>query len=273
MSRTIQRLLSLTAAAYGALLFAGSAQAHECRALGQAQNEELYLKPQYWLCVGFAVEDGDRPRAGTRNNLDFIPIFVPGNPHAPQATRHQLPDEPLDTRRGDRVDFKATLVHLKGDFYEIEHDADFKPLDDWGLLKHTGVGYSSPLANTRYARTFNWFRPVELDEDGEISITYRVPFDFITPYAGLYAWIVEGTIQRKGREAVRFTEKFVSAQPRIPYGPTVVHATSVDLTTLQGAPEGWFDAVRPADGGAHPHAARASSPRASAILKRRYGGK
>lgn len=54
-------------------LFSASAQAHECRALGQSNNETIN---QYWVCVGFAVEDGFRPRAGTTNNIDFIPIWV-----------------------------------------------------------------------------------------------------------------------------------------------------------------------------------------------------
>ncbi|MCX7900053.1 MAG: hypothetical protein N2444_08240, partial [Methylocystis sp.] len=77
--RQASRLPGLIGAAFGALLFASSAQSHECRALGQAQNEDI---GQYWICVGFAVEDGDRPRAGTLNNLDFIPYWAPGNPHA-----------------------------------------------------------------------------------------------------------------------------------------------------------------------------------------------
>lgn len=279
MKRKFAKLSRLFGVAMGAALFgSGAAKAHECHALGQARNEE---KPQYWLCVGFAVEDGIRPKARTRNNIDLIPIWVPGNPHANQSggvtSQHQLPDEYLDTRTGDRVNVRATLVHMKGDYYDIPHDEEtHQLLDPFFFFKQAGIGYSSPLANTRYVRTFNWFVPNDVEDHGETAIFYRVPGDFVTPFPGIYAWIVEGTIQRRGQPAVTFTEKFVSSNPRIPYGPAVVHAHDIDDTTLQGAPEGWFDSVRPANApavtsqpGQKSVVVKSSSPRFSEVMKRK----
>ncbi|MCX7899996.1 MAG: hypothetical protein N2444_07940, partial [Methylocystis sp.] len=176
-------------------------------------------------------------------------------------------------RRGDQVDVRVKLVHLKGNHYDIPHDeTTHLLLDDWFFLKQRGVGYSTPLATTRYVKPLLWLRPVNIDEGGQTYVSYRSPWDFVTPFPGLYAWLIEGTLRRRGRDPVTFTEKFVSAQPRIPYGPAVVHAHDVDLNTLMGAPEGWFEAVRPANGGGQPHAASArtshSSPTVSEIMGR-----
>jgi hypothetical protein len=255
LKRTISSCLAGSALA--STLFCVGAQAHECRTLGQALNEDVGV---YELCVGFAYEDGVRPRAGTTNNLDFLPLWVvPG----PDGANYQS----LDTRAGDIVNVKVRLDYLDAPYYEIPHDENFNVTVPWFFFIQPKAGYSSPLGKPRFQKELNYLYPVETDE----GISYRAPVDFYTPYAGLYAWVLEGTIKVRGKPPVSFTEKFVSAQPRIPYGPTTVNGTTVGDPTQ--APEGWFDSVAPSDRPPHATAlvggqAGSSSPYVSTIMKR-----
>ncbi|MCI0599260.1 MAG: hypothetical protein L0Y50_07240 [Beijerinckiaceae bacterium] len=252
ISRTL-RTAGLFGAGLASALFAASGQAHECRALGQSNNGEI---GQYWLCVGFAIEDGDRPRAGTKNNLDFFPLWVDG-PNFEVI-------EPLDTRTGDKVDIKARLLYVSTNFYEIPHDENFKVTVPWFFFRVPGIGYEMPLTVPKFDRLFTTFVPV----DAEDSVSYRAPSDFITPYAGLYSWVVQGTIQRQGHQPVTFYTKWTSLQPRVPFGPLVVDGTKVK--DFAQAPEGWYDGVKPSTAAPRalgPKASKFSSPRVSAIMK------
>lgn len=104
MKSRISKASYLVGAALASALFAASAKAHECRTLGQVSDFGTPATPVYRICVGFAVEDGDRPRAGTKNNLDFFPLLLTG-PDPSQIF-------PLDTRTGATVSFKAKLGKL-----------------------------------------------------------------------------------------------------------------------------------------------------------------
>lgn len=232
---------------------ATSVKAHECHALGQPNNDHI---KQYWLCAGFTIEDGYRPRAGTQNNIDIIPIWVT----SPDTTT----DKYLDTRKGDTVDIKVTLMKINANYYDVLAKPDTRdPIDPLFFFKTVGVGYSSPISKSpAFSRTFTNLVPVTFVDDGETAIAYRSPYNFETPYAGLYAVLVEGTLKLKGKDPVSFAEKFVSSQPRIPFGPAEVDGTDVgSVSDFIGAPEGWFDSVRPAN---WPSAPQATASTASA---------
>ncbi len=133
-----------------------------------------------------------------------------------------------------------------------------------------------PLANPKFVKTFNTFVPV----DAEGAITYRVPADFITPFAGLYSWVITGTVQKKGHPPVTFYTKWTSLQPRIPYGPVQVIGKKIindpfGTGTFVQAPEGWYDGVRPPglERKFAPESPKLSSPSAMSVMRRRLTGK
>ena len=108
--------------------------------------------------------------------------------------------------------------------------------------------------------------------DAEDAVSYRVPADFITPYAGLYSWIIEGTIQKQGHPPATFYTDWTSLQPRIPYGPLDVLGTKINKEAGFGqAPEGWYDGVKPSTArlrAAGPKSGMRSSPPLSVVMKR-----
>lgn len=260
-----------------AALFTTSSQAHECRILGQSNNFTPPPYPgSYYVCVGFSIEDASlgQPGEGKKNNLDLFPLFVTG------------PDEadyiPLDTRKGDKVDIKATLYYLNDKYFEIPTDADFNVTVPLFFFKTPGVGYESPIATCspwqsgckEFKKALTNLVPVDVPEEDAVS--YRAPNNFVLPYSGMYAWVITGTLQKKGQKPVEINAKWVSGAPRVPYGP--LDADDIKKSTLVDGPEGWFENVQPA---AHAHSAivaRAAakpargSPDFRKVLKRALGG-
>lgn len=225
---------------FGLTLLAAGAQAHECRALGQASawgTPDNPVADAYWLCVGFSKEDESMglPGEGKPNNLDFFPFYVPGDNSDNFSS--------LDTSQGDKVDIEATLKYLNDTYFPVPHDEDFHVTEPWFFFTQNGVGYESPIVkgNPKFKKKIEENDLVKIDSEG--SWAYRNKEDFILPFAGTYQWIVKGTVQKKGKPAVKFETKWTCNQPRIPYGPS-------DLGNFDGsvvqAPEGWFDCARPA---------------------------
>lgn len=244
-NHNIARFACLSGMALAAALFAASAEAHECRMLGQANDFTPPAPGNYFICAGFAIEDESlgQPGEGKPNNLDFFPLFVTG------------PNEedfiPLDRRQGDIVYVKATLHYLNGNYYEIPVDQNFNVTPPAFLFTTDGVGYESPIATCSpwypgckaFEKKLLFLVPVDVPEEGAVS--YRAPNNFILPYSGMYAWVISGTLKKQGQKPVEFKMKWVSAAPRIPYGP--LDADDVNPAAFVGAPEGWFDSVQPAD--------------------------
>ena len=220
-------------------LFAASVQAHECRILGQVSDFSPNPPARYDICVGFAIEDSSlgQPGEGKLNNLDFFPLLVKG-PNAEDFL-------PLDTRTGDKVDIKATLIYLNDKYYEVPVDENFNITVPWFFFTTQGVGYKSPIGSCSrreckvFKKEINHFKPV----DAEDAVSYRAFQDFFLPFSGNYAWIITGTIKKTGYAPVTFKTKWVSRQPRVPYGP--LDASDIEGTLVQ-APEGWYDSVQPA---------------------------
>jgi len=208
--------------AFGSTLFAAAAHAHECRTLGHVAD---FLQPGiYTVCLGFSGEDGvENPGKGNPNNLDFFPLWQDPNAD-PDSFEFFVP---LDTRKGDKVDIKATLYYLNDVVWDPACDEDFN-CD----LDHPGVGYESPVAlrkngKIKFQHTITETVPV----DAEDAVAYRGKKDVILPFEGMYAWVITGTIQKKGEKAVYFTQKYTCQSPRDP-------ATD----------EGWFNcAIYPLD--------------------------
>ncbi|HET6377027.1 MAG TPA: hypothetical protein VFG05_01760 [Methylocella sp.] len=273
MNRNIARFACLSGMVLASALLAASAEAHECRILGQANDFTPPAPGSYFICTGFAIEDESlgQPGEGKKNNLDFFPLFVTG------------PNEedfiPLDRRQGDIVDVKAKLEYLNGTYYEIPVDQNYNVTPSTFFLTTDGVGYESPIATCSpwypgcksFEKVLNYLVPVDVPEEGAVS--YRAPYDFVLPYPGMYAWVISGKLKKQGQKAVEFKTKWVSASPRLPYGP--LDADAVNPATFVGEPEGWFDSVRPAD---HDHMAKSQaagpgkkkrgSPDFRAVLKR-----
>ncbi|MFO1418676.1 MAG: hypothetical protein U1E83_08395 [Methylotetracoccus sp.] len=249
-----------------------AANAHECRSLGLASawgipgdktTPPLPVPDQYYLCVGFSGEDPAHgiPGAGKPNNLDFYPIYLPGADGFKYSS--------LDTAKGDKVDITATLYWLSDYVFDIPfvcawpYDAASCPGVQPPTLffRQLNVAYDKNGNPTAKGTTgYGYEQPIALKEDGtpvyENKITkfkkfnwegtwaYRAPKDFILPAMGSYAWVVTGTVQKKGKPAVMFNTKWTCQAPRIPYGPYDLN--DID-GTISAAPEGWFDCVRYAE--------------------------
>jgi hypothetical protein len=128
----------------------------------------------------------------------------------------------LDTRQGDKVKIRATLYYLNDVVWDLACDENFN-CD----LDHPGVGYESPVAlddkgKILFKHTYCEFTPVE----AEGAISYRGREDIIMPFNGMYAWVITGTIQKKGKEPIYFNTKWTCQSPR-------------DLAT----DEGFFDCI------------------------------
>lgn len=256
---------------FASTLFAPGVQAHECRILGQVNDFSSNLPGRYGLCVGFSVEDSSlgQPGEGKKNNLDFFPLFVTG-PESEDIL-------PLDTSEGDKVDINATLYYLNDKWFEIPLDDNFNITEPCFFFTTQGVGYESPIARCfppkhgckEFKKEIRHFVPV----DAEDAVSYRAFQDFILPYSGNYAWIITGSIQKQGQPPVTFKTKWVSAQPRVPYGPA--DANNIENTLTQ-APEGWYDNVMPAAQAAAAARAAAKPARGSppfrSVLQRAAGG-
>ncbi|MFO1418675.1 MAG: hypothetical protein U1E83_08390 [Methylotetracoccus sp.] len=283
MKMHLMRLAALAALALAPL----AANAHECRALGLAMAWGTYdathpenstpAPDQYWLCVGFSGENPAQglPGAGKPNNLDFFPFWLGG-----KDTNHEI--RPLNTDNGDKVDIKATLVYLNDFVFDINYVCVW-PYDAANcpgvqpptlFFRQLNVAYDKNGNPTSKGTTgFGYEQPIALDENGKpvyekkitnfVNLpdpeggnyrTYRAPKDFILPKLGTYAWIITGTLQKKGKAPVSFDTKWTCQAPRIPYGPTDLN--DID-GTIVGAPEGWFDCVRYENA---PTAATAATP-------------
>lgn len=239
---------------YGAALMlslsGAGASAHECRSLGQTNSWDV---PHYLLCVGFQYEDANRPRAGARNNVDIFPIYV-----TPQG------DHPLNTTKGDIVDLKVRIEYLSAPYYSVPHDANWNVTVPWFFFKQANTGFDNPLGFPRFARDLPALVPT-LEPDGYVA--YRSPTEFVTPYPGQYAYYVEGVLKLKGNYPPQVIKtKWVSNQPRIPYGPSSANGSVI--RELTQAPEGWFDAVKPGFASRVAGSSGPSSPPVSVILKR-----
>ncbi|HEY8006094.1 MAG TPA: hypothetical protein VIE66_04660 [Methylocella sp.] len=254
----------------GAALFTTSSQAHECRALGQVNAEGSLGDPSatppvpphavddaYWVCIGFSEEEPPQPGEGLPNNLDFFPLFAPGNDFNNVSS--------VDTTKGDKVDITATLYYLNDKYYVIPYDADFNITFPFFFFKSSGVGYESPisrcgsmssqgtaqrdgvplvvpLAGGGQCRAFEKQISPIVRQEWEGLAVYRGKMEFPLPFPGTYAWVVKGTIQKKDQPPATFTTKVVSQQPRVPYGP--YDLTDIENTLVQ-APENYFDSARP----------------------------
>ena len=139
----------------GAALFTTSSQAHECRALGQVNAEGSPGDPSatppvpphavddaYWVCIGFSEEEPPQPGEGLPNNLDFFPLFAPGNDFNNVSS--------VDTTKGDKVDITATLYYLNDKYYVIPYDADFNITVPFFFFKSSGVGYEFAYLQMRF---------------------------------------------------------------------------------------------------------------------------
>lgn len=190
-----KNLLAVSAA----MLFAApTVMAHECRLLGNGnENIDANFDKRYYICLGFLNEDpkAGQPGKGKPNNLDFLPVYFEdvNTPHL------------LNAAKGDKVDIQATVYWMNGRVFPTS------PQD----VPH--IGYESPIA---------------LDETGKIKWKHTITDwvqrkslglpsygdrnDFILPYRGMYAWVVEGTLQRQGAKPVYFIQKYTCQQPRDP---------------------------------------------------------
>ncbi|MFO1418677.1 MAG: hypothetical protein U1E83_08400 [Methylotetracoccus sp.] len=280
-------------AALGLAPFA--ANAHECRSLGLANGQGYYdaknpqnSKPvpdQYWLCIGFGAEDPAHglPGAGAPNNIDVFPLWAPGKDFGTYAS--------LDTAKGDVVKLKANLYWLSDYVFDLPNVCAW-PYDQANcpgiqpatlFFRQLNVAYDNKGNPTAKGTTgYGYEQPIALDKDGkpvfEVPITkfkkvdwegfwdYKSPKDFVLPSMGSYAFVVSGTLQKKGKAAVNFESKWTCQAPRIPYGPWNLN----DIEgTLSAAPEGYFDCVRydltaPTSGNRAGHA----SPKFTEIMSR-----
>ncbi|MFO1418679.1 MAG: hypothetical protein U1E83_08410 [Methylotetracoccus sp.] len=295
MKTHLMRLAALAAVALAPL----AANAHECRALGLATAWGTYdakhpenSKPapdQYWLCLGFSEENPSlgQPGVDKLNNLDFFPYWVGG-----KSSEQQI--NSLDTDKGDKVDITATLYWLSDYVFDIPSvcvwpfDAASCPGIEPATLFFrqlnvaydkngnptskgtTGYGYEQPIALDEngkpvYEKKITKFTKILMDfGDGQWS--YRAPKDFPLPKLGSYAWVVKGTIQKKGKAPISFDTKWPCQAPRIPYGPYDLN--DID-GTLSAAPEGYFDCVRYDKWSTASSTTGSASPNVKAILERK----
>jgi len=270
MNRRIFKSAVVSGVTLASALIASGAQAHECRALGQVNDVTPPSPGQYWVCAGFAIEDESigQPGEGKSYNLDFLPFFYDG-----------LNFVSLDTRQGDTVVLVATLDFLNNTFIEPPLNQNGELADPLFFFKTSGVGYESPISTcipwysgcTQFTKVIANPVPVDIDD----GVTYRRSSNFVLPYPGMYAWTFIAKLQKQGQKPIDIKAKWVSDAPRVPYGP--FNPDDVQVNNLVGAPEGWFDSVRPANSLAAATTVRTavksvrSSPHARAILTRVLG--
>ncbi len=117
------------------------------------------------------------------------------------------------------MNIKATLYYLNNVVFTLP--------DPWTAadLVVPGVNFKSPIAVKKgrgkdgkpvplFERVIEKFVPV--DDVG--YVTYRDKNDFILPFKGMYSWVIEGYIRKKGHDGVFFSTKFTCQQPRDPSG-------------------------------------------------------
>ncbi|MFO1418678.1 MAG: hypothetical protein U1E83_08405 [Methylotetracoccus sp.] len=295
MKRHALKLAAL--AALGLAPFA--ANAHECRALGLASAVGHYdrdhpenstpVPDQYWLCVGFSQENPSigQPGVDKPNNLDFFPFWVGGKNFNSQINS-------LDTAKGDKVDITATLYWLNDYVFDVSSVCVW-PYDQTNcpgiqpatlFFRQLNVAYDKNGNPTSKGTTgFGYEQPIALDESGKpvyekkiakfVKVatnegdgywSYRAPKDFNLPKMGTYAWVITGTLQKKGKAPVNIDTKWTCQAPRIPYGPWDLN--DID-GTLSAAPEGYFDCVRYDKWSVASSTASAASPNWKAILQRK----
>lgn len=223
----------------------GGANAHECRNLWQPTVTTPPAPGAYFICVGFSHEDPDAgyPGEGKTNNIDFFPLWVFGPGDSDFNS--------LDTAKGDIVEVKATVYYLNSTYNAIAEGADLSP----GYFFTTPNGFEAPIPicegydNQRGKRCKSYKMEFQTTNKvfSEDWWSYRAPIDFLTPYPGTYAFVLDGKLQRKGQQPIEFHSKWVSETPRIPYGPSwsPTGATHGDPSTYVHAPEFWFSGVAP----------------------------
>jgi hypothetical protein len=135
-----------------------------------------------------------------------------------------------------------------------------------------GAGYESTIAlrkNGKPVYENQFTNVVRIYEPSEGANTYRAKKDFILPKMGMYAWIINGTLGKKGKPPVTFDAKWTCQAPRIPLGPYDLN--DIEGTVI-GGPEFWFDCARyTAKGGAAAAASSTAqaSPRMKVFLERK----
>lgn len=186
------------AAALGSCLAAAAAQAHECRLVGNGnESADSNFDQRYYICLGFLHEESSegQPGKGKPNNLDFLPVYF-ADVNTPI---------PLNVAKGDKVEIEATVYWLNGRVFPTSPQ------------EVPGVGYESPIALTP-AGKIRWKHTIaELVQRKSGGFpSFGEKNDFILPYRGMYAWVVQGTLQHQGAKPVYFVQKYTCQQPRNP---------------------------------------------------------
>lgn len=183
-------------------LVAAAAQAHECRLLGNAtESEAASWTHTYMTCVGFRYEDANagQPGQGKANNLDFLPVY---NVDYDRGRLLNV-ERTRNNAYPDIVDIKATVYWLNGKV--------FPSGQPFNIL---GVGHESPIAlnakgNPRWKHTITeWKQGIS-----EGMPTYGDVKDFVLPFKGMYAWVIEGKLRAGRRPPVYFVQKYTCQQP------------------------------------------------------------
>ncbi|MFO1417367.1 MAG: hypothetical protein U1E83_01720 [Methylotetracoccus sp.] len=219
--------------ALAAAVAAGASQAHECRKLGSDTGFGNFaddMSPGYWVCLGFGYEDGFRPAAGYPENLDFLTAYWDPKYDNGDGSFGRFLD--VGTEEGDDVKITAKILYLNDttwNYWDTTTDPpDDKPPEDptkyWGNWlvvnppKRAHVGWDSPAEMKGGKLKFEKvFAPVDFEEPEPTpdGVVWRLKKDFMLPYKGMYAWVVDGVIKKKGKPPITISTKFTCGIPRL----------------------------------------------------------